>query len=204
MEHAVQRRPRVAIVDSNTLAALGLRRLLQEVIPVMEVDAYGSFAELSANGTEGYVHFFVAMSVVLEHRSFFLAHRQKTIVLTLSLNPHAQLADFHCLCVNVSESLLVRSLLQLEQQAHAGGRHLPPMQMQGGAQTVLSRREIEVLALIVQGYLNKEIAERLHISLTTVITHRRHLVEKLGMRSVSALTIYAVMHGYVDINKLTS
>jgi len=67
---------------------------------------------------------------------------------------------------------------------------------------ILSDREIEVLALIVQGYINKEIADRLNIGLTTVITHRKNIMDKLGMRSVSALTIYAVMHGYVDINKI--
>ena len=67
---------------------------------------------------------------------------------------------------------------------------------------ILSNREIEVLSLIVQGMINKEIAEKLNISLTTVITHRKNIMYKLGMRSVSALTIYAVMHGYIDINKI--
>ena len=67
---------------------------------------------------------------------------------------------------------------------------------------MLSDREIEVLSLIVQGFINKEIADRLNIGLTTVITHRRNIMEKLGVRSVSALTIYAVMNGYVDINKI--
>lgn len=67
---------------------------------------------------------------------------------------------------------------------------------------ILSNREIEVLSLIVQGLINKEIAEKLSISLTTVITHRKNIMEKLGMKSVSALTIYAVMHGYIDINKI--
>ena len=54
----------------------------------------------------------------------------------------------------------------------------------------------------MQGYINKEIADQLNIGLTTVITHRKNIMEKLGMKSVSALTIYAVMHGYVDINKI--
>ena len=67
---------------------------------------------------------------------------------------------------------------------------------------ILSNREIEVLSLIVQGLINKEIAEKLNISLTTVITHRKNIMDKLGMKSVSALTIYAVMHGYIDINKI--
>jgi DNA-binding NarL/FixJ family response regulator len=69
-------------------------------------------------------------------------------------------------------------------------------------QRVLSNREIEVMALIVQGHINKEIADKLNIALATVVTHRKNIMEKLGLRSVSALTIYAVTHGYVDINKV--
>ena len=42
---------------------------------------------------------------------------------------------------------------------------------------ILSNREIEVLSLIVQGLINKEIAEKLSISLTTVITHRKNIME---------------------------
>ena len=67
---------------------------------------------------------------------------------------------------------------------------------------ILTDREIEVLSLIAQGFLNKEIADKLNISLTTVITHRKNIQEKLGKKSVAALTIYAVMHGYIDINKI--
>jgi DNA-binding NarL/FixJ family response regulator len=59
-----------------------------------------------------------------------------------------------------------------------------------------------VMSLIVKGCINKEIADKLNIGMTTVITHRKNIMEKLGLKSVSALTIYAVMHGYVDINKI--
>ena len=59
-----------------------------------------------------------------------------------------------------------------------------------------------VHAHIAQGLINKEIADRLNIGITTVITHRKNIMDKLGMKSVSALTIYAVMHGYVDISKI--
>ena len=194
-------RPRLAIVDPNTLATIGLKQLLQNVMPIMTVDTFGSFAELEANGPDNYYHFFVAMNLVLENRSFFLEHRRKTIVLTMSNDPSTQLKDFHSLCINVPENILVRSLLMLGHQAHAGGKNLPPLPRALRAQ-VLTDREIEVLALIVQGYINKEIADQLNIGLTTVITHRKNIMEKLGMKSVSALTIYAVMHGYVDINKI--
>ena len=193
----VEGRPRIAIVDPNTLATIGLKQLLQSVMPIMTVDTFGSFAELLANGPENYFHFFVSMNLVLENRSFFLEHRSKTIVLTMSNDPSTQMKDFHSVCINVPEGELVR----LEQHAHGDGRNLPPMP-RALQSHVLTAREIEVLALIVQGYINKEIADQLSIGLTTVITHRKNIMEKLGLKSVSALTIYAVMHGYVDINKI--
>jgi DNA-binding CsgD family transcriptional regulator len=194
-------RPKIAVVDSNTLAALGLKQLLQTVMPIMTVDTFGSFAELSASQPEKYFHYFVATNIVLENKSFFSEHKRKTIVLTLSLDPSSQLSEFHCLCINVPEKELVRAILTLEQHAHGKGEHLPPMPkiLQ---QKILSDREIQVMSLIVQGYINKEIADRLNIGLATVITHRKNIMEKLGIKSVSALTIYAVTHGYVDINSI--
>jgi DNA-binding NarL/FixJ family response regulator len=193
-------RPKIAIVDPNTLAAVGLKQLLQNVMPIMTVDTFGSFAELEANHPDDYFHYFVSMNIVIENRPFFSARRQKTIVLTLNLDTTSH-TEFHSLCINVPEKELVRSLLMLQQHAHSGGKHLPPMP-QVLQQKILSDREIEVMALIVQGFINKEIAEQLNISLSTVITHRKNIMDKLGLKSVSALTIYAVMHGYVDINKI--
>ena len=194
-------RPKIAIIDTNTLAAMGLKQILQNVMPIMTVDTFGSFAELQSAHPDTYFHYFAAMSIVLEHKDFFQAHHRKTIVLTLSLDTMSQLSDFHCLCVNVPEQQLVRSLLSLQQGAHGEGKNLPPMP-DIISRKILTDREIEVMSLIVQGYINKEIAERLNIGLATVITHRKNIMDKLGFRSVSALTIYAVMHGYVDINKI--
>ena len=194
-------RPKIAIIDPNTLSALGLKAILQNVMPIMTVDIFGSLSELQANEPESYFHYFTAMSVVVENMAFFTENKRKTIVLTLSLDTMPQLSDYKCLCVNVPEPELVRSLLMLEQHAHGKGEHLPPMPAIL-SQKILSDREIEVMSLIVQGYINKEIADKLNIGLATVITHRKNIMDKLGMKSVSALTIYAVMHGYVDINKI--
>ena len=194
-------RPKIAIIDANTLAVLGLKQMLQTAMPIMTVDTFGSFAELEANHPEQYFHYFVAMNVVLEHKAFFLAQRKKTIVLTLSRETTSQLSEFHSLCINVPEEELVRSLLMLEQHAHGHGQNLPQMP-KALQRKILSDREIEVMSLIVQGYINKEIADKLNISLSTVITHRKNIMDKLGLRSVSALTIYAVTHNYVDINSI--
>jgi len=196
-----QDRPKIAIINSNTLAVLGLKQILQNVLPIMTIDTFGSMTEFEANHPEQFVHYFVAMNIVLENRTFFSARRCQTIVLTLSLDGGSQLSEFHCICINVPEKELVRSLLALEQHAHPHGKNLPQMP-QILQQKILSDREIEVMSLIVQGLINKEIADRLNIGLSTVITHRKNIMDKLGMKSVSALTIYAVMHGYVDINKI--
>ena len=196
----MNQRPRIAIIDSNTLAVLGLRQILQNVMPIIQVDSFRTWDELLA-AADNFVHYFVSMSIVLEHRSFFMERRRQTIVLTTSSDPQTQLSGFHSLCINVPEDELVKSILRLQQGAHGKGQNMPPMPKVLQSR-ILSDREVEVLSLIVQGYINKEIADQLNIGMTTVITHRKNIMEKLGMKSVSALTIYAVTHGYVDINKI--
>ena len=147
MNKIMNGRPRIAVLDPNTLAVLGLKNILQNVLPIMEVDTFSSFDEFLTADPDSFFHYFAAQTVVL------------------------------------------------------GGKNFPEMP-QVLKNKILSNREIEVLSLVVQGFINKEIATKLNISLTTVITHRKNIMEKLGMKSVSALTIYAVMHGYVDISKI--
>lgn len=199
--HHPHQRPRIAIIDANTLAVLGMKQMLQNIMPAMTVDAYGTFSELTANHPERYVHYFVSMDIMLANRAFFSERRRKTIVLMLSFSDTSQIKEFHTLCINQPEPQLIRQLLQLAQYAHSNGRHLPLMPS-STKQRVLTDREIEVMALVAQGFMNKEIAQHLNIGISTVITHRKNIMEKLDLKSVSALTIYAVMHGYVDINKI--
>ena len=92
--------------------------------------------------------------------------------------------------------------MSLQHSGHPHGEHLPMMDSADSREKNLTDREIEVLSLVAQGKINKEIADQLCIGLTTVITHRKNIQEKLGIKSVSSLTIYAVMHGYVDINRI--
>jgi DNA-binding NarL/FixJ family response regulator len=64
-------------------------------------------------------------------------------------------------------------------------------------QTPLSEREIEVLRLIAQEYSNGEIAEKLFISIRTVDTHRRNLLEKLQVKNTVGLVKYAISKGLI-------
>lgn len=194
-------KPELAIVESNTLAVMGLKQLLETAMPFATIQSFGTFGEFEGNNPNRFMHYFVSMQIVLANRTFFLNHKHKTIVLTQSNDPKSQLNAFHSICVNVSESLLIKELYSLQKIGHPHGEHLPQIQEED-KEKILSDREAEVLALIAQGLTNKEIGERLFIGLTTVITHRKKLQEKLGLKNVSALTIYAVTHGYVDINHI--
>jgi DNA-binding NarL/FixJ family response regulator len=64
---------------------------------------------------------------------------------------------------------------------------------------VLSAREIEVLQLICQEYTAKEIADKLFISPRTAEGHRRHLIEKLGVKNTAGLIVKAIKEGLVEV-----
>ena len=180
--------PEIAIIDPNTLSSLGLSDLLEELIPGAVIRTFPSFAAFMDDTPDMYAHYFISSQVYLEH-----AGPQLAGVLTLNI------------CQPEKE--LVRSIVQLHGHGHQHGHpgKLPaptdqPTNVPAGHE--LTAREIEVLVLVVKGFINKEIADRLNISLTTVISHRKNITEKLGIKSVSGLTIYAVMHGYVEADQI--
>ena len=102
MEMHKMGQPKMVVVSSNTLVLIGLRQLLQRVMPMVEVDTLGSFAELTANQPEQYFHFFVSMEIVLSERAFFMERHRRTIVLTTTQQETTQMTDFHCLYINQS------------------------------------------------------------------------------------------------------
>ncbi len=63
---------------------------------------------------------------------------------------------------------------------------------------LLTEREREILHLVAEGRANKEIASALNISLTTVETHRGHILQKLNLHSVPELILYAVRKGIIS------
>lgn len=65
----------------------------------------------------------------------------------------------------------------------------------------LSEREKEILVSVARGATNKEIASEHNISVHTVISHRKNITRKTGIKTVSGLTIYAVINGLIDISE---
>lgn len=66
----------------------------------------------------------------------------------------------------------------------------------------LSAREKEILVCVAKGMLNKEIADYYNISIYTVITHRKNITRKTGIKTVAGLTVYALLNNLIDMNSM--
>lgn len=185
-------RPAIAILSANVLVGLGLKSLLERIIPMAGIECFTSFEALAEAGPERFFHFFVTAQSFASHAAFFRAERHRTILLT-DARPRALYAGMHTLDIFTDEERLARDLTRMHRGAHP---HMPTS-APAPSRAPLSAREAEVLTLVARGLINKEIAHRLGIGLTTVITHRRNIMEKLGLRSAAELVLYAATAGYV-------
>lgn len=66
----------------------------------------------------------------------------------------------------------------------------------------LSSREKEIISYVVKGFTNQEIADKLFLSVHTVMTHRRNIARKLQIHSATGLTIYAIVNKIVDLSDI--
>lgn len=64
----------------------------------------------------------------------------------------------------------------------------------------ITEREMEVLIQLVHGLSNKEIADKLNISVHTVVSHRKNIIQKTGIKSQAGLTIYAISNKIISID----
>lgn len=204
MLHPSEHKPRIAVVMSNTLACMGLKQLLLSMMPRAEVCMFGSMEGLHAAESDDFLHYFISSDILLHNVDFFTPRCRHTFVLVHGNHSVSVPAAFRTIDVCQHEEKITKDLLRLEQQGHGTNRPQAALikKTQNTEASVLTPREKEVLRLVVSGYINKEIASQLHVSLTTIISHRKNLTEKLKTRSVSALTIYAVMHGIVRVEDI--
>lgn len=66
----------------------------------------------------------------------------------------------------------------------------------------LSPREKDIVTQVALGLTNQEIADKLYISSHTVITHRKNIVRKLGIKTVSGLTVYAILNNLIRMDEI--
>lgn len=174
---------RVAIIMRNTLEALGIKYILEDAFSISP-QVFSALGQVPDVGSDLFDFYFTSPELFVKHLDYFLPRRQKVITVTSSPRDD----EANVLCANDDESTIIDSInawfANIERNA-------------ADHQDELSQREIDVLRLIASGMINKEIAESLGISINTVLTHRKNITNKLGIRSVSGLTFYAMMNGII-------
>lgn len=201
---------RIAIVEPNVLACIGLQRLLTELFPMVETVACESFTELQQHVGTTFVHYFISSRIYFEHAQYFRAGNAPCIVL---VNGDMSIHGVATLNVCQGQASLIRDLIKLQHSGHSShpstelamasvlspDGKVPAMSVRNTAESQLSSREVEVAVLLCQGYINKEVADQLGIGLTTVITHRRNIMEKLKAKSLADVIVYCVMNGIYTV-----
>lgn len=192
----------IAIVEENVLAAMGLQQILEDIIPMATIRHFPNFESLVISQPEQFFHFFVSSAIYFEHATYFQQQPHRSIVLVHG-NGYPRLAGLLTLNVCQDVKSLVKDVLALRSHGHGhhgaghSGPSLPPL-----SDEVLSSRETEVAILLARGCINKEVADRLNISLPTAITHRRNIMEKLHARSLADIIVHLVTRGIIGLDEL--
>ena len=83
----MNQKPEIAIIEPNTLTALGLKSILEKIIPMAVIRTFHNFGELVDDTPDMYAHYFIAAQIYVEHNTFFLPRKKKTIVLAGESQP---------------------------------------------------------------------------------------------------------------------
>lgn len=197
-------KPKIVIIHPNSLCCLAMRAILNDIAPFMggmsdiDIVAYNSMQEFLDDNPSVAMHHFIAANILEANVDYFLPHARRCIILTEG--DSFSHPEFRTVNLHQPEREVLKGVLMMHHSAHTAMMEHPRPNKEEAK--ILSQREREVLSLIIKGYINKEIADKLNISTPTVIFHRRNIVEKIGSKSIGRLTIYAVMNGIVDAKEL--
>ena len=192
---------KLALIVPSQIVAKGLETILEDS---------GEFrvTNISSSGIRGREYHFggVDADVGLVDPSIFAFgerdHAHKIIaenynapvvaVLTCALDEDSQRQFDAVISLGDSAGSIVKKV----KDATFGDSHEPQTD-----ESVLSAREKEVLVCVAKGMQNKEIADLFNISTHTVISHRKNISRKTGIRSIAGLTVYALLNNLLDINE---
>ena len=184
---------RIALVGLTILERLGLREIAA-LFPKVVTRDFNHIGDLMSkeNGADAFV---VDSEAYLLNPTFFLPRRLQTLVVMRhsrrdrSKEENRQDESLPAtIYFDSDESEIEDALLSIIKEAK---------KQETPSESQLSSREREVLRELAGGKTNKEIADTLCISINTVITHRKNISTKLGIHSVSGLSLFAVMNGII-------
>lgn len=189
---------RVVIVEPSPLVRLGLRAMLSES---NSFEVAGEFADIQAFNQgvirDGFDAMIINPIVISSYKRFSIRnvlhdHNEKTIVALVSgyvdadtLNSFDAVADIYD-----DEAAIIRKIRKEIESGEHGDDTSDNIE--------LSDREKEILTAVAKGMTNKEIADRYNISAHTVISHRKNITRKTGIKTVSGLTLYAAFNNLIS------
>lgn len=203
---------RVLLVDDHALVRLGFRRLLQDD-PALEVIGEASDGQQAVELALSLQPDVVVMDYAIPVFNGALATRKiraacpATRVLILSM--HSEPSYVANSREAGASGYLLKNAQDLELVAAVKGvlhaDWLPDPRLESperppNQKRSLTKRELEILALIVGGLSNKEIAGNMNISVNTVSVHRANIMEALGLHNAAELVVYAIRHGLVSLS----
>lgn len=183
----------IAIILPDVLQSTGLQSLLTDYFHPVEIAYFPTFECFASTNGDTYDYYFTQADIFVVNSDFFLPRRSKVIILLCKETRIPTSAGYNYLHVCAPQESIIE---QMQQLFASEGTFI------GEKNKELSGRETDVLQLIVKGSTNKDIADKLNISLNTVLTHRKNITAKLGIKTVSGLTFYAIMNGLVSSEQL--
>ena len=187
------RNKQIVIISACPLYNTGLRHVLNEYFSAQKVDVYNDIDYFFNSFPEIYDFYFVTSDFFLCYYDFFLPRKSKVILLAKDIFKGQSISNIEFkINIFADTNEIIEQLQSFFESAC--------LRSSNDYHINLTPREIEVLQLIAQGFIYKEIADRLNISFNTVLTHRKNITAKLGIKTVSGLSFYAMMNGYVKID----
>jgi DNA-binding NarL/FixJ family response regulator len=145
------------------------------------------------------VHFLIISKALFQQSEALLMDHpsllERTLVLVKDQSGDLRTFSLPCLAENAPKEELLEKVLALIEQ-HSDGKDQ--------AENELTPREQTIVKLVSLGMTNKQIADELFLSTHTVITHRKNISSKLGIKSASGLTIYAIVNNLITIEEASS
>ena len=187
---------RVIICEASEIIAIGLAEIIDGMAQFDVVARLDSPEHLSEKITATDANLLIIDPMLLGfHSKDFLSQLGKEhpnmviIALVSSYLDHSMLTPFGGVIeINDTKSKVISKMNEF---AHSEAT-------KNTDDVELSKRETDVLVAVAKGMMNKEIADQMNISIHTVISHRKNITRKTGIKSVSGLTVYALLNNLID------
>ena len=202
----------VLLADDHSLVRRGFRRMLEDD-PSIEVVGEASNGDEAISLAASLRPAVIVMDCAMPGTSGLMATKQilekDPNIAVLMLSMHSEETWVRQALDAGARGYILKSAMELElpvavRKVAAGETVLDPAvsrpaALKGERNAALTRRELEILQLIVAGKSNKEIADQLRLSANTVAVHRANIMDALGIHKTAELVVYAIKNGLVSL-----